>query len=172
MDAADTADLDTKTNEKNSAKSTGLLFRENLKDIGWWKAARHDDVTHMKRIINQPEFQTSRAKLQLLRCQNTHGNNALHIACLSGSFKVVLLLLRTGAEPLWENGSARDNAFQIAKRFDLSSGKKISLLALMNSYISDLKQIDNRLIKKNKKQKKKKKKTSKKKNKNSSFGFW
>ena len=172
VDVADTADLDTKTNEKNSAKSPGLLFRENLKDIGWWKAARHDDVTHMKRIINQPEFQTSRAKVQLLRCQNTHGNNALHIACLSGSFKVVLLLLRTGAEPLWENGSARDNAFQIAKRFDLSSGKKISLLALMNSYISDLKQVDNRPIKKNKKQKKKKKKTSKNKNKNKKFGFW
>ena len=97
----------------------------------------------------------------------------LHIACLSGSFKVVLLLLRTGAEPLWENGSGRDNAFQIAKRFDLSSGKKISLLTLMNSYISDLKQVDNdRPIKKNKKQKKKKKRPLKNKNKNKKFGLW
>ena len=33
VDAADTADLDTKTNEKNSAKSPGLLFQEKILKI-------------------------------------------------------------------------------------------------------------------------------------------
>ena len=119
----------------------------------------------MTRIINEPEFQDTRNKLQLLKCCNTHGNNALHIACLSGSFKIVLTLLRVGADPLWNTLSTNENAFDIAKRYDLTSGKKMSLLTLMKSYMVDLKLMeeegDDGLGRKKKKKKKKKKKQKK-----------
>ena len=59
VDAADAVDVNTKTNEKNSTKSAGSFFGKTLK-ILVVEAARHDDVVHMKRILNQPEFQTSR----------------------------------------------------------------------------------------------------------------
>ena len=137
VDAADAVDVKTKTHEKNSTKSAGLLFRENLKDIGWWKAARHDDVVHMKRILNQPEFQTSRTKLNYYDVKTRMEITPTHCVPF-GSFKVVLLLLRR-CRTVMGNGSAGENAFQIAKGLIYHQKKDISV-SLMNSYISDLKQ--------------------------------
>jgi hypothetical protein len=135
-------------------------LNEKLKKLGWWKATQNNDVIHLTRIINEPEFQDSRKKLELLQCYNAHGNNALHIGCLSGSFKIVLTLLQAGVDPLWETLSTKENAFDIAKRYDLTSGKKISLSTLMESFILDLKHMkeEGNVPRKKKKKKKKKKK--------------
>ena len=74
-------------------------------------------------------------------------------------------MLRVGADPLWNTLSTNENAFDIAKRYDLTSGKKISLLTLMKSYMVDLKLMeeegDDGLGRKKKKKKKKKKKQKK-----------
>ena len=92
----------------NNARNSNVFGNETeslngkLKKIGWWKASRNNDVIHLTRIINEPEFQDSRKKIELLKWYNTHGNNALHIACLSGSFQIVLTLLQAGADPLWK----------------------------------------------------------------------
>ena len=152
--------LPEKNNDGNdNVDNSSRKLCEKLKELGWWNATRNNDVVHLTRILNEPEFENSRNKLQLLKCYNTHGSNALHIACVSGSFKVVLALIEAGADPLWETLTTKENAFAIAKRYDMTSGKKISLQTLMESFLLNLNaQGDERGKKKKAKKSRKKKK--------------
>ena len=55
-----------KTKEVSNINVTISSLNEKLKAMGWWKATRNNDIIHLTRIINEPEFQDTRNKLQLL----------------------------------------------------------------------------------------------------------
>ena len=118
------------------AKSKPLQHR--LVEMGWWSAASTGDVRHLTRVINEPEFETSVKKKELMSSTNAHGMTALHVACVTGHKNVAVYLLREGADPLQLTPLGEDS-FTIAKRYDLSSKSKVSLANILEAVVKAVK---------------------------------
>ena len=60
--------------------------------------------------------------------------SALHIACLHGNKSTIIALLQGGAEPLQKTPLGED-AYTIARRYDLQSKSALSINAILRAIV-------------------------------------